>query len=424
MSGHDARPELDPAGRTQSEAPLGALRTLMDAFAQGMPDVLDEVAVVLREPWPDYASFLDDHRVEVLTAALATVPQLTAATDRALAVSGGEPDWQDDVALALFEEIGATEARAGVPLTSLLGAFQAGARTAWHHAARLAVGAEAPLEVVTALADVLFLFVDRLSAAASRGYLRERSLALGAREARRGDLVALLLSERATAEQVAAAATSAGWQLPAGVALVLVPPADSGGTKDALGWVEAGWLQVRAPGLTGAIVPDADAPGARSRLAARLAGLGAVVARTVPPSDLPATIPVAQIALRLSAEGVLTGDPVFVLDELDTIIVHQNERLLQTLRDQCLAPLDACRPATRERLELTLESWLRHNRDRHAVAAELHVHPQTVRYRLGQLRELFGNRMTDPNELRKLKLALGWGSPRGVPAQARRPPED
>ena len=420
MTGHEPRPDVDAAGRADIQ---GALRALMDAFAQGMPDVLDEVAAVLRDPWPGYASFLADHRDEVLAAALAAVPQLTAATDRSLHLPSGEPDWQDDIALALFEEIGANEARAGVPLTSLLGAFQAGARTAWHHAARLAVGAEAPLEVVTTLADVLFLFVDRLSAAASRGYLRERSLALGAREARRADLVSLLLSERATAQQVAAAATAAGWPLPTQVALVLVPPPESGAAEELPGWLEPGWLPVSAPGLSGAIVPDAEAPGARSRLAARLAGVGAVVARAVPPSDLPATIPVAQIALRLAAEGVLTGDPVFVLDELDTIIVHQNERLLRTLRDQVLAPLETCRPATRERLELTLASWLRHNRDRHAVAAELHVHPQTVRYRLSQLRELLGDRMSDPNELRKLKLALGWGSPRVVPEQARRPPE-
>ena len=398
----------------------------MDDLATRMPDVLDEVAAVLGESWAGYANFLTEHRDEVHAAALAALPQLTAATDHALHEPARAPDWQDDVALALFEEIGAAECRAGIGLTSLLGAFQAGARTTWHHAARLAVDADAPLEVVTTLADVLFIFVDRLSAAASRGYLRERSLALGARDRRRDDLAALMLSERATSEQVAAAAAAAGWTLPAEVALVLVP-SETAATGEPPGWVEPGWLPVHSGGLAGAIVPDAAAPGARDRIAARLAGLGAVVGRTVPPHDLPSTIAVAQIALRLSGEGVVTGDPVFVRDELDTIIVHQNERLLQILRDECLAPLQRLRPATRERLELTLECWLRHNRDRHAVAAELHVHPQTVRYRLAQLRDLLGDGMRDPNEMRKLKLALGWGSPRAVPGgppPARRSPED
>ena len=38
----------------------------------------------------------------------------------------------------------------------------------------------------------------------------------------------------------------------------------------------------------------------------------------------------------------------------------------------------------------TLRAWLLHHGRRDQVAAELHVHPQTVRYRLGGLREALG----------------------------------
>jgi DNA-binding PucR family transcriptional regulator len=38
------------------------------------------------------------------------------------------------------------------------------------------------------------------------------------------------------------------------------------------------------------------------------------------------------------------------------------------------------------------------------VAAALHVHPQTVRYRLTQLQELFGEQLADPAA--RLELAL------------------
>jgi DNA-binding PucR family transcriptional regulator len=41
-----------------------------------------------------------------------------------------------------------------------------------------------------------------------------------------------------------------------------------------------------------------------------------------------------------------------------------------------------------------------------AVAAALHVHPQTVRYRLKRLRELFGERLDDPRVRFELALAL------------------
>lgn len=66
---------------------------------------------------------------------------------------------------------------------------------------------------------------------------------------------------------------------------------------------------------------------------------------------------------------------------------------------------------TRQRLCETLASWLRHLGDRRAVAEELHIHPQTVRYRVSQLRELFGDSLDDPDNRRRLTLALAWGLP-------------
>jgi DNA-binding PucR family transcriptional regulator len=36
----------------------------------------------------------------------------------------------------------------------------------------------------------------------------------------------------------------------------------------------------------------------------------------------------------------------------------------------------------------------------------LFVHPQTVRYRMGRLRELYGDRLTDPDTVRELLVAL------------------
>ena len=40
------------------------------------------------------------------------------------------------------------------------------------------------------------------------------------------------------------------------------------------------------------------------------------------------------------------------------------------------------------------------------MAAELHVHPQTVRYRLARLRERFGDALDDPSARFELALAL------------------
>jgi DNA-binding PucR family transcriptional regulator len=77
------------------------------------------------------------------------------------------------------------------------------------------------------------------------------------------------------------------------------------------------------------------------------------------------------------------------------------------LREQLLAPLADLRPATAEKLTDTLRSWLLHQGRREEVAAELFVHPQTVRYRMGQLRELYGERLDDPETVLALVVALG-----------------
>jgi DNA-binding PucR family transcriptional regulator len=76
-----------------------------------------------------------------------------------------------------------------------------------------------------------------------------------------------------------------------------------------------------------------------------------------------------------------------------------------------LAPLAALRPATAERLTETLREWLLHLGRRDEVAAALHVHPQTVRYRMGQIRDLYGARLDDPTTVLALTIALATPPP-------------
>ena len=72
-----------------------------------------------------------------------------------------------------------------------------------------------------------------------------------------------------------------------------------------------------------------------------------------------------------------------------------------------LAPLAGVRASSRERLAETLRSWLLHQGRRDDVAADLFVHAQTVRYRMGQVRELYGDALDDPRTVLELTLALG-----------------
>jgi hypothetical protein len=100
----------------------------------------------------------------------------------------------------------------------------------------------------------------------------------------------------------------------------------------------------------------------------------------------------------------LTGDSDEHLVEL---VLRADPAALADLRRQALAPLEGLRPVAAAKLTETLRAWLLHHGRREDIAAALFVHPQTVRYRVSQLRDLFGDRLQDPATVMALTIALG-----------------
>ena len=118
----------------------------------------------------------------------------------------------------------------------------------------------------------------------------------------------------------------------------------------------------------------------------------------------------AAAAYRLAATGGVAGGPLVVAeDHLATLLLASDRGLAADLAATRLAPLDGLAAGPRARLTETLRAWLDRPGQVQAVAAELGVHPQTVRYRLRQLRELFGTRLEDPDARFELSLALRVG---------------
>ncbi len=118
--------------------------------------------------------------------------------------------------------------------------------------------------------------------------------------------------------------------------------------------------------------------------------------------------PAARSAGAVLAAGAARSDePVVVADErLADLALRAAPDVVAALRARALEPLASETPRSRSRLSATLASWLRHAGARAAVAEELGVHPQTVRYRVTRLRELFGPRLDDPEARFELMLAL------------------
>ena len=116
--------------------------------------------------------------------------------------------------------------------------------------------------------------------------------------------------------------------------------------------------------------------------------------------------------LRLAADGI---GPIDTDTHLVALVLGADREAADDLRRQVLAPLDQLRPNTAERLAETLRSWLLHQGQRDAVAADLFVHAQTVRYRMTQLRELYGERLNDPQVVLELVVALSIPATDGSP---------
>lgn len=389
---------------TDNQTP-GGLET---ALLARLPALLTDVRLELSDLWPDYADFLVTDHDGVEEAAALFVRRLLEFSDTDEADRpGARPRPGDETLHLVFEQVGRRQLQAGNDLTRLLTAFQLGSQVAWRHVSAVALAADLPPAALAALADTVFVFVQKLSLAAAHGYVLEQVADARALERSREELAALLLSGRASLPAVREAATRAGWRVPEAAAVVLIDPDDTAARKvlDRLG---PGSLRIRTPELYGAIVPGPSGPAGRAQLVKQLQGADAVVGSAVQLHNLPRSTEVAQVAARLARAGVLHGDPVFAEEHLDSIIVWRDEALLEVLRRRALAPLDDLPDGSRERLLETLTCWLRHQGDRQTMAEELSIHPQTVRYRMAQLHEIFGEQLDDPDSRARLFLVVQW----------------
>jgi DNA-binding PucR family transcriptional regulator len=110
-------------------------------------------------------------------------------------------------------------------------------------------------------------------------------------------------------------------------------------------------------------------------------------------------------AVRLGLDADVDG-PLDTDRKLAELVLRADDEARTDLRARLLAPLDDLPAGARAKLTETLRCWLLHQGRRDKVAAELFVHPQTVRYRMTQLRDLYGDRLDDPRTVLELTVAL------------------
>ncbi len=372
------------------------------AMRARLPEVAERVVAAVVEEVPSYATAFDNTMAETIRNAveLALGGFLSLASGR----RGADPGTPTAPAVEGSYQLGRGEARSGRTTEALLAAFRVGARVAWREMSTSAVETGVEPEVIVDFAELVFAYIDELSAAAVAGHTDELTTAGQVRQ-RLLERLARQLLAGASGDVVQSAAQAAGWEPPQTLTAVLVPdarirstlavlpsstlqPADAADAADGMGT------------LLLLLVPDMHGE-RRPALLRALAAQGATVGQATPWLDVRRSYERAARARRLGlgpdtdrhlTELVLASDPVALAD----------------LRERALAPLADLRASTAEKLVETLRAWLLHQGRRDEVAAALVVHPQTVRYRMTQLRELYGDLLDDPQQVLALTVALGY----------------
>lgn len=344
----------------------------------GLPALADEIIAAIAEAVPEYdrpmrGDFGRGIRVGV-EQALAEFIDLIGAPRAA--PRGG-----------VYRALGRGEHRGGRSLDALQAAYRIGARVAWRRSGEAAARAAIDAADQRLLAEAIFAYIDQLAAESVAGYAAAQARVAGEAERRRRRLVQALVDGEPRGSLEAAAA-EAGWPLPRTLAIVAAH--DSDRVVQRIG-AEA----LAAENLV--VVADPDAPG--SRLAGALQHTVAGIGPTVPVEEAPLSHRLALAARKLATDGPVRAD-----DRLADLLVTADVELAARLAERVLTPL--LRDDRSGRLTATLEAWLDAQGHHPTVAARLHIHPQTVRYRLARLRERLGDALDDPEQRFALQLAL------------------
>jgi hypothetical protein len=325
-----------------------------------------------------------------------------------------DPDAGREAGREVYLALGRGEQRAGRTLDSLQAAYRIGARISWRRFAdacrRAGVGAE-PLAL---LAEAVFAYIDELAADSVEGFSQAQAEVEDLRRRRRRELIALLLADPpADAEDVTAAARAASWEVPTGLAALAC-------SEDALTRVtrrlpqEALATVVDGEGCL--LLPDPEGPG-RAEALARAAAEGTIaLGPTVTPTAAAESWRLALALSHAAASGAISipaggkggrpEAPLRVDDNLAALLLFESRDLAGRIAAHRLAAFAELTPRARERMRETALAHLRHDGNAVTMAAAMHVHPQTARYRIARLRELLGDQLDDPDARFELQLAL------------------
>ncbi|MGI8329726.1 helix-turn-helix domain-containing protein [Actinomadura scrupuli] len=379
----------------------GLLAEIAELLRPELPSLADEIVDEIRLSVPEFArplqgNFAVGMRLGVEQGLRQFVEQIA------------DPGAPQEYGVRVYRALGRGEYLEGRSLDALQAAYRIGARFAWRRFADVGKKAEIAPERMYVLAEAVFAYIEEVSAHSVQAYTELGSRAVGTLQRRRHRLLELLIADPAVAapSSLHELASDAQWRLPPTAACVavdeqwhtrhLVSPALS---ADVL-------MDLERPDPC-LLIPDADGPGRLDMLRRALRDTDFAIGPTLPLKDAALSLRLARQALSLMRRGIIgSGGHLRCEDHLFTLLLLSNEDLLSLLSRRRLAEFDELSADQFDRLSETLLTWLTTGASLPDVAARLCVHPQTVRYRMRRLQEMFGDRLHDPAWRYEMSLAL------------------
>ncbi|WP_436497483.1 helix-turn-helix domain-containing protein [Actinokineospora sp. HUAS TT18] len=303
----------------------------------------------------------------------------------------------------VFRQLGRMEFMEGRSLDCLQTAYRVGGRVAWRHVAVWCQQQRLPPPMLAKAAEAIFAYVDEISALSIEGYTAAQAQSVGVIERSRRRLVDLLFNNSPTpGAAVAKLAASARWRPPAAAGVLVV----DGDLEELFGGAVPDDVLADHDGDRPCLIV-ADPAAHVLAMRGRLRDHRICVGPTVPLAEAATSRRWARRTMELMDRGIIKdGSIVWCRDHLTTLWLLADEFLVGELIKGALAPLADLTPKQRERTVETLLAWLAGRGSAPEIAEQLHIHPQTVRYRMRQVEKLFGDRLNAPDSRLDLEIAL------------------
>ncbi|MCM2410447.1 MULTISPECIES: helix-turn-helix domain-containing protein [unclassified Streptomyces] len=368
--------------------PLGPLPQEFAAIMRPeLPSLIKEIGVEVTRAYPEYARLLDGPNGQALRVGVEQ--SLSSFVDLV-----AEPTTSTTLRDDMCRRFGRFEAYEGRSMEALQGAYRLGARVALRRAKKVGRSYNFSSSLMLSFADALFAYIDELESLSREGFLEVQSQSGEQSEAMRRRLLHLILAGRPVPRTaIAELCEQTGWVLPEQVTLVATRAPAGLDRVDA----DRDMLVDLSSPQPHILIPGPLDEARRQMLDRALINTRAAIGPTVPTAQASDSIRWARRVLELVDSGIIDDAPVVLCeDHLVTLWLLSDPALLDQLAQRELAPIAGISATRRDRLVETLRIWLDTRGTAAHMGALLDVHPQTVRYRMRNLENIFGEQLIDP----------------------------